>query len=161
MEKAFIKGINFMLKLHKMSRAETYITVQMFPWNSLVFADLLWSLAQVILTILGFLFLPGAFSNQPKTEKTFKRVEYCFTSGAAMLSAGLDSSNRSWDFSLDRRAASFTSLNCSANFRRGNTSYSLFAEISLYFSLWIMKHYYRQMKIFDSFIVEGRWPLSL
>lgn len=34
-----------------------------------------------------------------------------------MLSAGLASSNLSWDFSLARRAASFTSLNCSANCR--------------------------------------------
>lgn len=34
-----------------------------------------------------------------------------------MLRAGLASSNLSWDFSLASRAASFISLNCSANCR--------------------------------------------
>lgn len=47
-----------------------------------------------------------------------------------MLSAGLASSNLSWDFSLARRAASFTSLNCSANCRlreREERNYTLSA----------------------------------
>lgn len=53
------------------------------------------------------------------SSKRFNYTAQSFTSGAAMLSPGLASSNLSCDFSLASRAASFTSLNWSANCKRG------------------------------------------
>lgn len=66
-----------------------------------------------------------------------------FTSGAAMLSAGLASSNRSWDFSLARRAASLSSLNWSANWRMRKETFALPSydlELGFHPCFWINVH---------------------
>lgn len=65
------------------------------------------------------------------------------TSGAAMLSAGLASSNLSWDFSLARRAASLSSLNWSANCRMRKETFahpSCILELGLHPCFWINVH---------------------
>lgn len=88
-----------------------------------------WWLKSFIICLLyqGKLQLQSAYLSKQEMPQSTKipennmqeqgRAVINFTSGAAMLSPGLASSNLSCDFSLARRAASFNSLNWSANWR--------------------------------------------